>query len=90
MLTARTSAQSKTTVSGLVTAWGTFNSGKNGSVAASLTLNPPGPGTFSCPSGQSLWLGQVSYTNAAITDMTNGTTEPIPGTFSGYRRRNHH
>jgi hypothetical protein len=76
------SAQNKTTVSGPVSATGTFSSGKNGNVTASLTLNPPGPGSFSCPSGQSLEIAQVTYTNVAITDTTNGITEPIPGTFS--------
>ena len=48
------SASNKTTVSGPVSATGTFSSGKNGQVTASLTLNPPGPGGFSCPNGQHL------------------------------------
>jgi hypothetical protein len=38
--------------------------------------------TNSRPPGQSLQLASVSYTNVAITDTTNGVTEPIPGTFS--------
>jgi hypothetical protein len=76
------SASNKTTVSGPVSASGTFNSGKNGQITASLTLNPPGSGSFSCPPGQSLQLAQASYTNVSITDTTNGITEPIPGTFS--------
>jgi hypothetical protein len=75
------SASNKTTVSGPVSATGTFNSGKNGQVTASLTLTPPGPGNFSCPSGQSREIAQVTYTNVAITDTTNNVTEPIPGTF---------
>lgn len=79
---ANPSASNKTTVSGPVSASGTFSSGKNGNVVASLTLNPPGPGGFSCPPGQSLAIAQVSYTNVAITDTTNGITEPIPGTFT--------
>lgn len=78
---ANPSASNKTTISGPVSATGSFSSGKNGQVTASLTLNPPGPGSFSCPSGQSLQIAQVSYTNVAITDTTNGITEPIPGTF---------
>jgi hypothetical protein len=76
------SASNKTTVSGPVSATGTFNSGKNGNVTASLTLNPPGPGSFSCPPGQSQAIAQVTYTNVAITDTTNGITETISGTFS--------
>ena len=79
---ANPSAANKTTVSGPVNATGTFNSGKNGQVTASLTLNPPGPGSFSCPTGQSREIAQVTYTNVQVTDTTNGITEPIPGTFS--------
>jgi hypothetical protein len=45
------SASNKTTVSGPVSATGTFSSGKSGQVTASLTLTPPGPGNFSCPPG---------------------------------------
>jgi hypothetical protein len=76
------SASNKTNVSGPVSATGTFNSGKNGQVTASLTLNPPGPGGFNCPNGQSREIAQVTYTNVSITDTTNNVTEPIPGTFS--------
>jgi hypothetical protein len=78
---ANPAAQNKTTISGPVSATGTFSSGKNGQVTASLTLNPPGPGGFSCPPGQSLEIAQVTYTNVSITDTTNGVTESIPGTF---------
>jgi hypothetical protein len=79
---ANPSAKNKTTVSGPVSANGTFSSGKNGNVTASLTLNPPSAGGFSCPSGQDLEIASVSYTNVAITDTTHGIIEPIPGTFS--------
>jgi hypothetical protein len=79
---ANPSASNKTTVSGPVSASGSFSSGKNGSITGSLTVTPPGPGSFSCPAGQSRELAQVTYTNVAITDNTNGITEPIPGTFS--------
>jgi hypothetical protein len=75
------SASNKTTVAGPVSQTGTFNSGKNGNVTASLTVSPP-PSDISCPPGQSLQLASVTYTNVAITDTTNGVTEPIPGTFS--------
>jgi hypothetical protein len=78
---ANPSAQNKTTVAGPVSATGTFSSGKNGNVNASLTVNPP-PSDISCPKGQVLQLASASYTNVAITDTTNGITEPIPGTFS--------
>src|SRR5262245_34152793 len=68
------SADNKVTVSGPVTAEGTFASGKNGSITASLTLVPPGPGNFSCPGGQTLTLAEVSYSNIKITDKTNNIT----------------
>jgi hypothetical protein len=77
---ANPSAQNKTTVAGPVSASGTFSSGKNGNVTASLTVNPP-PSDITCPKGQTLQTAQVSYTNVAVTDTTNGITEPIPGTF---------
>src|SRR5215469_5218976 len=74
---ANPSASNKTTASG------TFNSGKNGNVTASLTLMPPSPpSTFSCPKGQHEATAEVTSTNVSITDTTNGITEPIPGTFT--------
>jgi hypothetical protein len=79
---ANPSAANKTTVTAPVSATGTFSSGKNGTISQTLTISPPGPGSFSCPSGQSLELAQVSYTNVSITDTTNDVTESIPGTFT--------
>jgi hypothetical protein len=78
---ANPSAQNKTTVNGPVSASGTFGSGKNGNVTASLTLQPP-PSDITCPKGQKLELASATYTDVSITDTTNGITEPIPGTFS--------
>ena len=75
-------ASNKETVSGPVSATGTFSSGKNGTISQSLTLSPPSAGSFSCPAGQRLVLAFVGYTNVAITDTTNKVTESIPGTFS--------
>ena len=75
-------ASNKETVSGPVSATGTFSSGKNGSISQTLTLSPPSAGSFSCPSGQKLELASASYTDVAITDTTNSVTASIPGTFS--------
>jgi hypothetical protein len=75
-------ASNKETVSGPVSATGTFSSGKNGTISQSLTLSPPSAGSFSCPSGQRLVLAFDSYTHVAIADTTNNVTESIPGTFS--------
>ncbi len=77
---ANPSAQNKTTVAGPVSSTGTFNSGKNGNVTASLTVSPP-PSDITCPKGQDLELAQVSYTDVQITDTTNNIVEPVPGTF---------
>ena len=78
---ANPAAQNKTTVSGPVSAGGTFSSGKNGQVTASLTVQPPSPGGFSCPNGQKLLVASVSYTNVTISDTTNGVSELL-GTFA--------
>ena len=75
-------AANKETVSGPVSATGTFSSGKNGTISQSLALPPPGPGNFACPPGQRLVLASDSFTNVAITDTTNSVTQSIPGTFS--------
>ena len=76
-------ATNKETVNGPVSAGGTFSSGQNGTISQSLTIQPPPPGNFSCPGGQTLLLGSVSYTNVAINDTTNSVTEVVgTGTFS--------
>lgn len=77
---ANPSAQNKTTVNGPVSASGTFNSGKNGNVTASLTVQPP-PSNISCPKGQKLELASASYTGVTLTDTTNGITVSL-GDFS--------
>ena len=65
-----------------VSATGTFNSGKNGQVTASLTVSPP-PSDISCPPGQSLELASVSYTNIELTDLTNDVSITVPDESSG-------
>ncbi len=76
-------ATNKETVEGPVSSSGAFNSGKNGSISASLTITPPpAPSSFSCPNGQKLVLADVSYTNVSVTDTTDGVSISVPGTFS--------
>jgi hypothetical protein len=77
---ANPSASNKTTVNGPVSASGTFNSGKNGNVTASLTVSPP-PSDITCPPGQSLQLASVTYDNVTLTDTTNGVSISL-GDFS--------
>src|SRR5438874_976706 len=56
------SAANKRTVNATVSNSSVFTP-KNGSVRGSLTINPPGPGDFTCPGGQTLTLESVSYSN---------------------------
>ena|SRR5215469_15151075 len=79
---ANPSASNKTTVAGPVSASGTFNSGKNGNVTASLTVSPP-PSDITCPSGQTLKLASVSYTGVTLADTTNGITVSLGDISSG-------
>jgi len=72
------SASNKETVSGPVSASGAFNSGKNGTISQTLTIEEPSPGTFTCPGGQTFVLGSVSFTSVSITDTTNNVSEPVP------------
>jgi hypothetical protein len=74
------SARNEITVNGPVCASGTFHSGKNGNVTASLTVQPP-PSNISCPKGQNLELASAGYTGVTLTDTTNGITETL-GDFS--------
>ena len=64
-----------------VSAVGSFTSGKNGSIRASLTVDPP-PATLRCPGGQTLVLVSVSYTNVSVSAPGAGDCIPSPGTFA--------
>jgi hypothetical protein len=50
----------------------------NGRVQVTITLTgtPLAQGSFSCPSGQDLYLQSVSYTDIVITDTTNNVVAP--------------
>ncbi|HYJ68957.1 MAG TPA: hypothetical protein VEX15_15010 [Nocardioidaceae bacterium] len=73
-------AGNKETVSTSLTTTGTFPV-RHGQTTASLTVGPPGPGDFSCPSGQSLFLQEVTYSGIVVSDETgnslNATPDPI-------------
>ena len=75
------SAANKRTVNGDVSVSGQFTSGKNGSVNGTLTLGPIGPGSFSCPGGQSLVLQSASFSNVRVVDTTTGASISISGSF---------
>jgi hypothetical protein len=74
-------AANKRTISSALSTPGTFSSGKNGSVSATIDLGAPAKppaDEFSCPSGQTLALASVSYSSTKIEDRTNGVSKEIP------------
>jgi len=70
-------ATNKATVNGPVSASGSFPATKNGRIVGSLSAGPPSAGSFSCPSGQTLVLASVSYSNIVLTDTTNDVSESL-------------
>ena len=75
-------AENKDTVTGEVSESGDFTSGKNGQITDSITVEAPGPGDFSCPSGQNLVLVSATYTNVVLCDETNNICEDLPDASS--------
>jgi len=71
------SAANKRSVVSPVEGGGSFEP-RNGRAAGSISAGPPGPGTFSCPSGQRLVLADVTYTDIVLTDATNGVSTAVP------------
>jgi hypothetical protein len=63
---------------------GTFGADQNGNVVGSEAITPTSASSlgFSCPSGQTLLLASVTYSNVTITDVTSGATLDVPGTFT--------
>jgi hypothetical protein len=62
----------------VVTAAGTFSSGQNGNITATLVIQPPPPNqeVLDAGSGKNWTLVlTVSYSGISITDLTNGITE---------------
>jgi hypothetical protein len=78
-------ASNKMTVAAPVDAEATLTSDKNGSISGTLTTGPaPGPGDFTCSSGQTLVLASVTFSNIVLTDVTNGistTADDITAVF---------
>jgi hypothetical protein len=70
-------AGNKETVTAPVSGTGTFSSGKNGTISNSISAGPPGPGGFACPSGQTLFLQTVTYTDVSLTDNQGAGAAPI-------------
>ena len=66
-------AANKETIAGQVSTTVTIRA-KNGRVISTILAGPLSPGDFSCPSGQTLVLANVSYSNIVLTDTTNGVS----------------
>jgi hypothetical protein len=49
----------------------------NGRAQDSITVNPAGPGGFTCPSGQTLFLVSACYSDISLT--VGGATTTAPG-----------
>jgi hypothetical protein len=79
------SAKNKNTSTSQGSASGQFTADINGNVTGSLTITAPTTPSdgFTCPSGQNLELGSVSYTSITITDETSGATLSLSSVSSG-------
>jgi hypothetical protein len=55
---------------------------RNGQTTGTLVAGPLGPGGFSCPSGQILFLDAVSYSNTQVTDQFGTTIHATPDPIS--------
>lgn len=58
---------------------------RNGSVRGVITAGPPGPGDFSCPPGQDLFLTEITYSGITVTGASGDSLEasPDPATATG-------
>ncbi len=74
-------AGNKETVSTALSTSGTFPV-SHGQTTASLSVGPPGPGAFSCPSGQTLFLQSVTYSGTSVSDATGNTLGATPDPIS--------
>jgi hypothetical protein len=74
-------AGNKETVSTSLTTTGSFPV-SHGQTTSSISVGPPGPGSFSCPSGQSLFLQSVTYTGISVSDATGNTLGATPDPIS--------
>lgn len=77
-------ASNKRTSVSTASASGQFTADINGNITGSLTVTAPAaPAGFSCPSGQTLELGSITYSSITITDLTSGATLSLGTVSSG-------
>jgi len=74
-------AGNKETVAGPLTGGGNF-AVRHGAVVGSITVGPLSQGTFSCPSGQTLYLMSISYYDIVVSDATGNSTSTTPDSVS--------
>ena len=55
---------------------------RHGQVTASLTVGPPSQGSFTCPSGQTLYLMSVTYSDIVVSDATGNSSGATPDPIS--------
>ena len=67
-------AGNKETVTGAVSATGSFPV-RNGQTTGTLTVSPPGPGDFSCPGGQTLFLVEATYDDVFVSGQGATVTD---------------
>ena len=70
-------AGNKETVSNALSITQTFQV-RNGQTTGSITTGPPGPGGFSCPSGQRLFLMSVSYSGIYVHGVNGDSAHATP------------
>ena len=75
-------ASNKRTSSSTVSVSGTFTADQHGNIIGQLTIPGPttAPSDFSCPSGQSLELGSITFSNVSLVDNTSGARFNFNGT----------
>jgi len=74
-------AGNKETVQAHLQTSGTFPV-SNGNTAGSLSAGPAGPGSFGCPSGQTLFLQSVTYSNTIVSDAFGHSIDASPDPIS--------
>ena len=72
------SAGNKTTVTAPASTGPVDVAVHNGRAQPTILVNPPGAGSFSCPSGQTLFLTSVSYSDITFTVGDATVTEAGP------------
>jgi len=50
----------------------------HGNTTGSLSVGPPGPGGFTCPSGQTLFLQSVTYSHTIVSDAFGHSIDASP------------